>query len=127
VKPNRIPPGIQCHDYELCTVQYYGGVLSNRRFFGFYVEIQSVSGATALTKVWNAGTSLIPGQPAAGTWWFNLSNQAMPIEKGFTAVGTGVSDPRKGALFLDAATAAGVSLTEPKLPASLGSDFIPRP
>ena len=126
VKPNRIPPGMQCRDYELSTVQYYGGVMSNRRFFGFYVEIQSVSGATALTKIWNAGTSLIPGHAAAGTWWFNLSNQAMPIEKGFTAVGTGVSDPRNGALFLDAASAAGVSLTEPKLPASLGSDFIPR-
>jgi len=126
VKPARIPPGVQCRDYELCTVQYYGGVLSNRRFFGFYVEIQSVSGATALCKTWNAGTSLVPGQPAAGTWWFNLSTQAMAIEKGYTAVGVGASDPRNGALFLDAATVAGASLTAAKLPHSLGADLYPR-
>ena len=125
VKPPRVANGTPAHDYELTTVQYFGGVQSNRRFYGFYVEIQATAGASALCKIWNAGTGTSGGS-GAGTYWFNLSTQAMAIEHGFTAVGVGASDPRTGALFLDSAAVAGVTLSYPKLPTSLGAGSLPR-
>lgn len=125
IKPPRVPAGGSGHDYEYTTVQYVGGTLSNRRFLGFYVEIISVSHNNARCKVWAAGTGNGGGSPA-GTWWFDLSTQAMPIEPGYTVVGVGTGDPRTGALFLDSAAYGGVGLGFAKNPPSLGGSFEPR-
>lgn len=125
VKPSRVPPGGGGHDYEYTTVQYFAGGMSNRRFAGFYVEIQSITGTSAYCKTWAAGTGNAGGA-AAGTWLFDLSANAMPIETGFTQVGVGATDPRNGALFLDSSAYTGVGLSGPKLPQSLGHSFEPR-
>ncbi len=125
-KPNRIPTGMQCRDYELCTVYYWSGGLAHRRFFGFYAEITSEQGSSALVSVWPAGRSQVPGQQAAGSWWLNLSNVAHPIESGFTQIGTGLGYPKQGALFLDAPTVSSLSLAGGKLPPSTGHERFPK-
>ncbi len=119
-KPPRIPSDMQCRDYELTSVWYWSGTLANRRFWGFHAEITAEQGTSALVSVWPAGKSLEAGQPAAGSWWLNLPNVAHPIEAGFTAIGTGLSNPKQGALFLDAPTRVSLGLSGPKLPKSAG-------
>ncbi len=119
IKPGRIPRGMQCMDYELCSVLYWDGPMVGRRFYGFYAHIQSENGPSALLSVWAAGTSQVPGQNPQGTWWLNLATVAHPIEAGFTAIGTGIH-PKTGAIFLDGPTVTSLSLFSPKLPPSQG-------
>ena len=126
VKPVRIQTGIQCRDYELTTVRYWSGALTNRRFWGFHVEINSEQAPSALVSIWPAGKSLVPGQLPAMSVWLNLTTQAHPIETGFTQVGVGLQNPKQGALFLDAPTVGSLTLSGPKLPATSGADFFPR-
>jgi hypothetical protein len=125
VKPPRIFPGMQCRAYELATVLYWSGDLANRRFWGFYAEIHAENGASALVSIWAPGTSLEPGQLAAGAWWLDLSTVAHPIEAGFTEIGVG-SAPKQGALFLDATTKGALAFSGPKIPKYQGSNVLPR-
>ncbi|MBA2541139.1 MAG: hypothetical protein H0V17_15975 [Deltaproteobacteria bacterium] len=125
-KPPRIPSDMQCRDYELTSVWYWSGTLANRRFWGFHAEITAEQGTSALVSVWPAGKSLEAGLPAAGSWWLNLPNVAHPIEAGFTAIGTGLSNPKQGALFLDAPTRVSLGLSGPKLPRYQGSNIMPQ-
>jgi len=125
LKPPRVQAGASGHDYEYTTVQYVNGAMTNRRFLGFYVEIISTLRTNARCKVWAAGTGN-GGGACAGTWWFDLSTQAMPIEPSFTVVGVGASDPKTGALFLDSGAYTGVGLSMAKLPTSSNTSFEPR-
>lgn len=119
-KPPRVPADMQCRDYELTTVYYWSGAMANRRFWGFYAEITSEQGSSALVSIWPAGKSLEPGQQPAGSWWLNLPNVAHPIEAGFTQIGTGLANPKQGALFIDAPTRTSLGLSGPKIPRYLG-------
>lgn len=119
-QPPRLAPDAQCYDYELCNVLYWDGPLAHRRFQGLYATIQSVQGTNALCTVWQPGTSLIPGQNPLGTWWIDLLTLAHPIEKGFTQIGVGPSDPKQGALFLDIAARSIVPFATPKNPRPMG-------
>lgn len=119
-KPPRIPADMQCRDYELTTVYYWSGALANRRFWGFYGEITSEQGQSALVSIWPAGKSLETGQQPAGSWWLNLPNVAHPIEAGFTQIGVGITNPKQGALFIDAPTRTSLGLSGPKVPKILG-------
>jgi len=119
-KPPRVPAGMQCRAYELTTVWYWNGTMANRRFWGFYAEIAQEQGTSALVSIWPAGKSLEPGQAAAGSWWLNVPNVAHPIEAGFTQIGTGLTNPKQGALFIDAPTRLSLGLGGPKLPKSSG-------
>lgn len=125
-KPPRVPADMQCREYELATVWYWSGALANRRFWGFYAEITAEQGTSALVSVWPAGKSQEPGQGAAGSWWLNLPNVAHPIEAGFTQIGTGLQNPKQGALFIDAPTRLNLGLSGPKLPKGQSSNSIPR-
>jgi hypothetical protein len=124
VKPPRIPIGMQCRDYELTTVWYWSGTLANRRFWGFYGEITAEQGSSGLVSIWPAGASLDPGQQPAGAWWINFSTQVHPIEAGFTAIGTGLTNPKQGALFLDGPTRSSLGLSGPKIPKLAGENYI---
>jgi len=126
VKPSRIPVGMQCRDYELETVWYWSGTLANRRFWGFYAEITAEQGNSALCSIWPAGKSLETGQQAAGAWWLDLTTQAHPIQAGFTQIGTGLTNPKQGALFIDAPTRGSLGLVGPKIPKVLGTNVTPR-
>ncbi|HEY4242048.1 MAG TPA: hypothetical protein VGM88_19645 [Kofleriaceae bacterium] len=125
IKPGRIPTGMLCRDYELKTVFYWAGALANRRFWGLYAEIVATSGVQAQCKIWAPGTSLQPDQQPQTTAWLNLATVAHPIEVGFTEIGTGASDPKSGALFLDAPTMTSLRINAPKLPPTLGYDWYP--
>jgi hypothetical protein len=124
VKPSR-DVGLQCYEYELKSVLYWTGPLQSRKFYGFYASIQSEQGTSAMVSVWNGGTGRVPGQQPAGTWWLDLAAVAHPIESGFTAIGTGIGNPKIGALFLDSVTVGQLHLERPKLPPSTGSDSYP--
>ncbi|MBA3397956.1 MAG: hypothetical protein H0T89_35355 [Deltaproteobacteria bacterium] len=128
-KPPRVPPNMQCRDYELCTVLYWddqASPLANRRFWGLHAEIVSEQGANALVSIWPPGRSQVPGQLPLGAWWLDLSVVAHPIEAGLTQIGVGPA-AKQGALFLDGATYTTMSGgSGPKLPASSGGDLIPR-
>lgn len=125
VKPPRVPHGMACRDYELATVLYWSGPLANRRFWGFYVEINSEQGQSALVSIWPAGKSLVAGQLPATSVWLTLSTCSHPIETGFTQVGVGLQNPKQGALFLDAPTVLALGLGGPKLPPSTGNELYP--
>lgn len=125
-KPPRIPAGMNCREYELTSVLYWDGDLANRRFWGFYAEITASKPPLALCSIWAAGKSLDPNQPPVGSWWIDLSTQAHPIAQGFTEIGVDPSDPKQGALFLDAPTRSSLALFGPKLPAWAGSNVAPR-
>jgi hypothetical protein len=127
-KPQRVPQGMACFDYELCCVQYWAGPLMNRKFYGFYAELASVQGTKALVSVWPAGRSQIPGQGPMGAWWLDLSLDCHPIEPGFTQVGVGAGQAQKGALFIDHQTTLTTMAdgTGPKLPVGTGHDLFPR-
>jgi len=124
VKPGRIPIGMQCREYELTTVWYWSGTLANRRFWGFYGEITAEQGSSGLVSIWPAGKSLVAGQQPAGSWWINFGTQVHPIEAGFTAIGTGLTNPKQGALFIDAPTRGSLGLSGPKIPITQGDSFI---
>ncbi len=125
-KPARIPGGVSCRDYELTTVLYWDGAMANRRFWGFYVEINSENAPSALVSIWPAGKSLVVGQLPAMSVWLNLNTQGHPIEAGFTQVGVGLAHPKQGALFIDAPTVNSLGLSGPKLPPAAGSELFPR-
>jgi hypothetical protein len=125
IQPARIPNGVQCRPYELCSVLYWDGPLAGRRFIGFYGEIKSTSAANAMVELWNPATSLVPGQPSHGTFWLNLSTQAMAIEPGFTEIGTASAAPQKGAVFVEATVANAIRPMGPKWPIWLGEDLLP--
>jgi hypothetical protein len=125
-KPARPPSYMQCRDYELTSVLYWTDAMKGRRFYGFYAEITSEQSQNALCSIWPAGKSLAPGQPPAGSWWINLQTSAHPIEPGFTEIGIGPNDKKKGALFLDVPTIGNLQLTPPKQPPSQGTGSYPR-
>lgn len=127
-KPPRVPPNMACFDYELCCVTYWAGPLANRKFYGFYAEIASEQGSSALVSVWPAGRSQVPGIGPMGAWWLDLSLVALPIEPGFTQIGVGPTNPKKGALFIDHQTTLTTMAdgSGPKLPAGQGHDPRPR-
>ena len=125
-KPARIPPGMNCREYELTSVFYWDGDLANRRFWGFYAEITAKNGPLAMCSIWAPGQSLDPGQLPLGAWWIDLSTQAHPIAPGFTEIGVNPGDPQKGALFLDAPTRNTISPYSLKLPKSAGASSLPR-
>lgn len=121
-KPDRQVPGWQGHLYELCIAIDWDADPEGRRFNGYHAEIVgSPTGSLVQVKVWNPGTSLIPGMPPAGTWWIDLARHTLPIETGFTEIGSGASDPKAGALFIDAEVADAMPLAWPKLPVGWGS------
>ncbi|MEJ7596726.1 MAG: hypothetical protein WKG01_02350 [Kofleriaceae bacterium] len=122
-KPARPPSYMQCRPYELTTVLYWDNA---RRFYGFYAEITSEQSQNALCSIWPAGKSLAPGAQPAGSWWIDLQSSAHPMEKGFTEIGLGPRDPKKGALFLDSPTITNLQLASPKLPPAAGAAFYPR-
>jgi len=124
-KPPRVPADMRCREYELTSVYYWDGNLANRRFWGFYAEIHAETLTSALCSIWPAGTSQVPGQLAAGSWWLDLTTQAHPIEKGFTEIGTG-ANPKQGALFLDASTRISIAPQGVKLPRWATSNVMPR-
>ncbi|MGN6109906.1 MAG: hypothetical protein ACTHU0_32665 [Kofleriaceae bacterium] len=121
-RPSRTPKGGDCHDYELTTVLYWSGPLAPRRFWGFYAEITAVKGTMALVTIWPAGRSQVKGQTPEGSYWIDL-DLAHPIEPGFTEIGVGPNDPKRGALFLDTGTVGNLHLTMGKHPWWLGSYF----
>jgi hypothetical protein len=120
IQPPRLLPHMQCHDYEMCTVLYWEGPLAHRRFQGLHAEIHSVQGTNALTTIWQAGTSKIPGHNPLGTYWLDLAQVAHPIEHGFTTIGVGPNEPKSGALFLDLAQRRIIPFSCPKVPKWLG-------
>jgi hypothetical protein len=123
-KPARIPSDFACRDFELTTVLYWSGPLANRRFWGFYVEINSEAAPSALVSIWPAGKSLDAGQGPALSVWLDLSVQCHPIEASFTTVGCGAG-AKKGALFIDAPTVISLGLGGPKLPKATGNELYP--
>jgi hypothetical protein len=124
IRPTLKAGGMQCRDYELCSVLYWDGPLAGRRFHGFYVEISKPSGTRALVALWNQGTSAVPGQQPHGTYWIDLASQAMAIEPGFTEVGVAAGVPQKGALFVDATVAHAIRPYGGKFPPSLGEELL---
>ncbi len=120
-QPPRLTPQDQCRDYELTSVLDWD---ADRRFAGFYAEISGAQGSLRLVSVWNAGTSLVPGQLPAGTWWLDLSAVADPVANGFTTV---ANTGDKGALFLDVQTIRLLVLAGPKKPPITGHDHYFQP
>jgi hypothetical protein len=114
---------MDCEAYALTTLLYWSKKAAPRRFWGLYAQIQAEQGSLALCTVWTPGTSA--RQPPSGSWWIDLATQADPISNGFTVIGTG-SNPKQGALFLDATAFRGFRLMGPKLPPSEGGVTIPR-
>ena len=117
-KPARNFYGLQGHIYELCTVIDWDLDPNGRRFNGYYAEIVAPQAGTTMAQVnvFNPGTSLVPQMQPAGTWWLDLVQQAMPIAPGFTEIGLGAGDSKKGALFIDANVADAMPLAWPKRP-----------
>ena len=113
-QPPRLTPQDQCRDFELTSLLDWD---ANRRFAGFFAQIAQVQGTLALCTIWGAGTSLVPGQAPAGTWWLDLAASADPVANGFTTVANAGDS---GALFLDAATIARIPVPGPKKPPSTG-------
>ena len=114
-KPPRQPVSApnDAYDYELTSYQYYGGELGDRRFFGFHANFGTTKAGLTQVDIWNAGTGRTK-QPAAGTWWLDLTQVAAP---GYPASGS-------GPLFLDAATTKTLMLAGPKRPPNMGDvDF----
>lgn len=123
-QPPRVPPYMECYDYELTTVLYWSGVLAGRRFWGFHAEITAEQGSTATVTIWPAGKGKAANQQPTGTWQIDLAAQAHLIEPGLTEIGVG-NHPKRGALFLDAPTVGALALSGPKVPKSLGHTAYP--
>ena len=125
VKPPRVGYGMQCFDYELTTVYYWNGINANRRFWGYYVQIDSENGNNALVSVWPPGRSQEPGVRPVGAWWLDLPAVADDPVNGFSQVWVGAGRPKQGALFIDAPTASASGMGSPKLPPASGYDAVP--
>jgi hypothetical protein len=124
IKPGRIPPGFQCHPYELTSYYYWDGPLAHHRYYGFHAEIKGTSKTHTLVSVYPVGRSLVSHIAPAGTFWIDLNRDAHPIDKDCTEIGTDASSPRVGALFLDANAVRILALdTGSKHPVVLGSDW----
>ena len=115
-KPQRVGYGMQCYDYELTTVYYWNGINANRRFWGFYVQIDSENGDNALLSIWPAGRSQVPNVRPLGSWWLDIPTIADDPANGFSSVWIGAGKPKQGALYIDSVTTASLGVGGPKLP-----------
>ncbi|HUJ58726.1 MAG TPA: hypothetical protein VLX92_09545 [Kofleriaceae bacterium] len=122
--PPRVPSGVMAQPYELCTMIDWAQQ-NGRRFYGVFAEIKAVQGNLGLIAMWNPGTSLIPNQQPAGTWWVDVAQVSDPISGGLTTIGLAPGQPKLGALFIDAATFAQHALHGPKLPPWAGHRLEP--
>lgn len=112
--------------YEWCTIQYYASEpapLTNRRFYGFHAQIQSITGSIAVVSLWARGTSATPGQQPMGTWALDLAQYAHPTVATLAQISTA---GQAGPLYLDARAGSGgvVQFDGPKTPRSLGGAFV---
>jgi hypothetical protein len=123
-KPGRIPPGFQCHDYELTSVLFWDGPLAHRRFQGFRGIIQSRTETHALISIFPGGRSLVPGIAPAGTFWIDHRNFA--IVDDCNELGLGAKDRHEGPVFIDVSTIGSTTTVVPmsKHPVGMGSDLL---
>jgi hypothetical protein len=122
--PNDPTKGGPGNTYEWCTIAEYDGALAGRRFHGFHAEIHTSSGNIGIVSLWARGTSASKGP--IGTWPIDFDAHVHPLADGFTKIGVGPNQTKKGALFLDRRAGGGgvIPFDTPKTPKGTGGVYV---
>lgn len=128
-QPSRQIPGLQGYPYELTSVLYWDGPYAGRRFNGIYgrvVQPPQANTTRALVALFERGSSQFPGKQPYGTFWIDFARDVLPIEPEYTQVGLASTDPKSGALFIDATVLNATQAPMTKTPKWLGGAAAPR-